>query len=192
MASVTERQRLGDFERAVLPHMNAAYNLARWLTRNDADAQDVVQEACLRAFRYYAGFAGENPKAWLLTILRNTCFSWLAKNRPADLAPLDEALSDSVALADEGGPQTPEREFLAADDRGRLDRLIAGLPAEFREVIVLREQEEMSYREISEITAVPVGTVMSRLARGRARLREGWERQHAPKTGTGMRGSHGS
>jgi RNA polymerase sigma factor (sigma-70 family) len=105
---------------------------------------------------------------------------------------LDDVVSDSVALADEGGPQTPEREFLAADDRGRLDRLIAGLPAEFREVIVLREQEELSYREISEITAVPVGTVMSRLARARARLREGWERQHIPKAGTGMRGSHGS
>jgi RNA polymerase sigma-70 factor, ECF subfamily len=189
---VTERQRPGNFERAVLPHMSAAYNLARWLTRNDADAEDVVQEACLRAFRYYAGFTGESPKAWLLTILRNTCFSWLAKNRPADLAPLDDVVSDSVALADEGGPQTPEREFLAADDRGRLDRLIAGLPAEFREVIVLREQEELSYREISEITAVPVGTVMSRLARARARLREGWERQHAPKAGTGMRDSHGS
>ena len=189
---MTERQRLGDFERAVLPHMNAAYNLARWLTRNDADAQDVVQEACLRAFRYYAGFSGENPKAWLLTILRNTCFSWLAKNRPADLAPLDDAVSESIALADEGGPQTPERAYLVADDRGRLDRLIAGLPAEFREVIVLREQEELSYREISEITAVPVGTVMSRLARARLRLREGWERQQAPKAGAGMRGSHGS
>ena len=106
---MTERQRLGDFERAVLPHMNAAYNLARWLTRNDADAEDVVQEACLRAFRYYAGFSGESPKAWLLTILRNTCFSWLAKNRPTDLAPLDDTVSESIALADEGGPQTPER-----------------------------------------------------------------------------------
>jgi RNA polymerase sigma-70 factor (ECF subfamily) len=172
--------------------MNAAYNLARWLTRNDADAQDVVQEACLRAFRYYAGFSGESPKAWLLTILRNTCFSWLAKNRPADMAPLDDVVSESIALADEGGAQTPERAFLAADDRGRLDRLIAALPAEFREVIVLREQEELSYREISEITAVPVGTVMSRLARARTRLREGWERQQAPKASIGMRGSHGS
>ena len=194
---MTERQRLDDFERAVLPHMNAAYNLARWLTRNDADAQDVVQEACLRAFRYYGGFSGESPKAWLLTILRNTCFTWLAKNRPTDLTPLDDAVSESVALADEGGAQTPERAFLAADDRSRLDRLIAGLPAEFREVIVLREQEELSYREISEITAVPVGTVMSRLARARTRLREGWARQQSPKAGTpragvALRGSHGS
>ena len=194
---MTERQRLDDFERAVLPHMNAAYNLARWLTRNDADAEDVVQEACLRAFRYFGGFSGESPKAWLLTILRNTCFTWLAKNRPADLTPLDDAVSETVALADEGGAQTPERAFLAADDRSRLDRLIAGLPAEFREVIVLREQEELSYREISEITAVPVGTVMSRLARARTRLREGWERQHGPKagaakTGAALRGSHGS
>ena len=189
---MTERQRLGDFERAVLPHMNAAYNLARWLTRNDADAQDVVQEACLRAFRYYAGFTGESPKAWLLTILRNTCFSWMAKNRPKDFQPLDDVVNDTVALADEGGPQTPERAFLAADDRSRLDRLIEGLPAEFREVIVLREQEELSYREISEITAVPVGTVMSRLARARTRLREGWERQQGSKAAAGMRASHGS
>ena len=183
---MTERQRLDDFERAVLPHMNAAYNLARWLTRNDADAEDVVQEACLRAFRYFDGFAGESAKGWLLSILRHTCFTWLAKNRPGELAPLDEELSDTVAAGDEGGPQTPERQLLAADDRGRLDRLIARLPVEFREVIILRELEELSYSEIAEITSVPVGTVMSRLARARTRLRQGWQRQH------GSGGSHGS
>jgi RNA polymerase sigma-70 factor, ECF subfamily len=183
---VTERQRLDRFERAVLPHMSAAYNLARWLTRNEADAEDVVQEACLRAFRYFDGFEGENPKGWLLSILRHTCFTWLGKNRPNEMAPLDDAVSDSVAAGDDGGAETPERLLLASDDRGRLDRLIAALPAEFREVIVLREQEELSYREISEITAVPVGTVMSRLARARTRLREAWERQH------GKGASHGS
>jgi RNA polymerase sigma-70 factor (ECF subfamily) len=183
---VTERQRLERFERAVLPHMNAAFNLARWLTRNDADAQDVVQEACLRAFRYFDGFSGDSPKAWLLSILRHTCFTWLAKNRPGEMAPLDEATYETMPAGDDGGPQTPERELLAADDRGRLDRLIAKLPAEFREVIVLREQEELSYREISEITAVPVGTVMSRLARARARLRDGWERQHGKGDSHGM------
>ncbi len=112
---MSERQRLDDFERAVLPHLNAAYNLARWLTRNDADAQDVVQEASLRAFRYFASFSGDNPRAWLLSILRHTCFTWLGKNRPADLTPLDDAISESVMLADEGGAQTPERAFLAAD-----------------------------------------------------------------------------
>jgi RNA polymerase sigma-70 factor (ECF subfamily) len=189
---VSERQRLDDFERAVLPHLNAAYNLARWLTRNDADAQDVVQEASLRAFRYFASFAGDNPRAWLLSILRHTCFTWLAKNRPADLTPLDDVISESVMLADEGGAQTPERAFLAADERGRLDRLIAGLPVEFREVIVLREQEELSYREISDITGVPVGTVMSRLARARSRLRAAWEREPSRGAGLGARGSHGS
>jgi RNA polymerase sigma-70 factor, ECF subfamily len=182
---VTERQRLDQFERAVLPHLNAAYNLARWLTRNDTDAEDVVQEACLRAFRYFDGFEGENPKAWLLSILRHTCFTWLAKNRPGEMTPLDDAVSDTVAAGDEGGPETPERQLLAADERSRLDRMIANLPAEFREVIILRELEELSYREIAEITAVPVGTVMSRLARARARLREGWQRQH------GKGGSHG-
>jgi RNA polymerase sigma-70 factor (ECF subfamily) len=189
---LSERQQLDNFERAVLPHLNAAYNLARWLTRNDADAEDVVQEAILRAFRYFEGFSGENPKAWLLSILRNTCFTWLSRNRPAEMAPLDDALSDSVALADEGGVQTPERAILAADERGRLDRLIAALPAEFREVIVLREQEELSYREISEIIAVPVGTVMSRLARARNRLRDAWLREPDKIGRHGPRGSHGS
>ncbi len=189
---MSERQRLDDFERAVLPHLNAAYNLARWLTRNEADAEDVVQEAALRAFRYFEGFSGENPKAWLLSILRNTCFTWLGKNRPGEMAPLDDALSESIVLTDEGGPQTPERTLLAADDRGRLDRLIAALPAEFREVIVLREQEGFSYREISEITAVPVGTVMSRLARARARLRQAWQREHGESASHGARSSHGS
>ena len=183
---MTERQRLDRFERAVLPHMNAAYNMARWLTRNDADAEDVVQEACLRAFRYFDGFAGESPKAWLLSILRHTCFTWLAKNRPGEMAPLDEAVSDTVAAGDDGGPETPERQLLASDDRSRLDRLIAKLPAEFREVIVLRELEELSYREIAEITAVPVGTVMSRLARARGRLREGWQRQHGKEDSHGL------
>ena len=189
---MSERQQLDNFERAVLPHLNAAYNLARWLTHNDADAEDVVQEAILRAFRYFEGFSGENPKAWLLSILRNTCFTWLSRNRPAEMAPLDDALSDSVALADEGGVQTPERAILAADERGRLDRLIAALPAEFREVIVLREQEELSYREISEIIAVPVGTVMSRLARARNRLRDAWLREPDKIGRHGPRGSHGS
>src|SRR5262249_11967064 len=130
-APVTERQRLDEFERTVLPHLNAAYNLARWLTRNTADAEDVVQEACLRALRYFDGFAGDNPKAWLLSILRNTCFTWLSRNRPSDLSPLDDALSDSMVMADDGGPQTPERALLAADDRNRLDRLIEALPPEF-------------------------------------------------------------
>jgi RNA polymerase sigma-70 factor, ECF subfamily len=182
---VTERQRLEEFERAVLPHLNAAYNLARWLTRNDADAEDVVQEACLRAYRYFDGFAGESGKAWLLSILRRTCFTWLAKNRPSELTPLDEAVEEETADADHDGPQTPERQLLASADRALLDRLIGKLPAEFREVVILRELEELPYRDIAVIAGVPVGTVMSRLARARARLREDWQRLH------GKGGRHG-
>ncbi len=174
------------FERAVLPHMDAAYNLARWLTRNDADAQDVVQESCLRALRYFGGFSGESPRAWLLSIVRHSCFTWLAKNRPRDLKPLDEAVAEAVPQSDAAGPTTPERELLAADERAELDRLVEALPAEFREVVVLRELEELSYREIAEITAVPVGTVMSRLSRARARLRAEWRRRQGKENERGM------
>lgn len=160
------------FEQAVLPHLNAAYNLARWLTRNPHDAEDVVQEAYLRAVRYYGGFSGGDGKAWLLSIVRHTCFTWLRKNRPAELAPLDEEAASAVD--GEADPADPETLALAARDRALLNRLIQALPPEFREVIVLRELEELSYREISAVTAVPVGTVMSRLARARARLRRAW------------------
>ena len=166
-----------DFERAMLPHLNAAYNLARWLTRNEADAQDVVQEAFLRAFRYFDGFAGgDTAKAWILSIVRHSCFTWLAKNRPAELAPLDEATAETLVAGGRDEPDTPERSLLAADERAVLDRLIGKLPPEFREVVILRELEELSYREIAEITALPIGTVMSRLARARARMRADWAR----------------
>jgi len=180
---VAERTPLDDFERAVLPHLNAAYNLARWLTRNDADAEDVVQEACLRAFKYFGGFAGDSGKSWLLSIVRHTCFTWLGRNRPAELAPLDDAGLDE--LADPDPAATPEGSLQAADERTLLEELLAKLPAEFREVVVLRELEELSYREIAEVTALPIGTVMSRLARARQRLRAEW-RRHA-----GNEGRHG-
>jgi RNA polymerase sigma-70 factor (ECF subfamily) len=179
---VAERTPLDDFERAVLPHLNAAYNLARWLTRNDADAEDVVQEACLRAFKYFGGFTGDSGKSWLLSIVRHTCFTWLAKNRPAELAPLDDAVLDDVVSAEAGPAATPESSLQVADERTLLEELLAKLPAEFREVVVLRELEELSYREIAEVTALPIGTVMSRLARARERLRAAW-RQHAANEG---------
>jgi len=156
----------------MLPHLNAAYNLARWLTRNPADAEDVVQEAYLRALRYFDGFAGADGKAWLLSIVRHTCFTWLRKNRPAELAPLGEGAGEAAEPASDEAD--PEALMMAARDRALLDRLIAELPPEFREVIVLRELEELSYRDIADIAGVPIGTVMSRLARARTRLRRDW------------------
>ena len=172
--TVTNADRAVLFEQAVLPHLNAAYNLARWLTRNPDDAADVVQEAYLRALRYFDGFAGEDGKAWLLSIVRHTCFTWLRRNRPAELAPLPDETEDGGGHGVD--PDDPETLTLAARDRALLNRLIAALPPEFREVVVMRELEELSYREIAAIAAIPVGTVMSRLARARARLRSDWRR----------------
>jgi len=154
------------FENTILPHLDAAYNLARWLVRNGTDAEDLVQEACLRAWKSFAGFRGGDSRSWLLTIVRNTCFTWLRENRRQNLAvEFNEDLhSEDV--------EVPEAERLLAQRSSRetLEKALQELPAEFREAIVLRELEGLSYKEISEITNVPVGTVMSRLARARARL----------------------
>ena len=155
------------FERAVLPHLDAAYNLARWITRNDHDAQDVVQEAVLRAFRFFGGLRGE-AKPWLLAIVRNSCLSWMQVNRPADLAGFDDRVIETVA-SEEAGPET---QAMRAIDRRMLNEAIAALPAQFREVLVLRELEDMSYKEIAKVADVPIGTVMSRLARARRLLGE--------------------
>jgi RNA polymerase sigma-70 factor (ECF subfamily) len=174
------------FKSVVLPHLNAAYNLARWLTRNDADAEDVVQEACLKAVRYFSGYSGgESGKAWLLSIVRHSCFSWLAKNRPAELGPLDDATAEALIAGGAEEPDTPERQLLASDARAQFDRLIKRLPPEFREVVILRELEELSYREIAEVTAVPIGTVMSRLARARTRMREDWASRQVARSSHG-------
>jgi len=157
------------FEQAVLPHLDAAYNLARWLTRNDQDAQDVTQEAFLRAFRFFEGYQGGNLRAWLLTIVRNTCYTWMRRNRPPEPAvEFDEELhsGESPAGAD------PEVQALAGADKETLHRALAELPDVFREILVLREMEGMSYKEIADVSSVSLGTVMSRLARARARLRE--------------------
>lgn len=163
-----DRQR---FEALALPHMDAAYNLARWLAGSQADAEDVVQEAMLRAFKAFDGFRGDSAKAWLLTIVRNCWRNRLADQRRRAQAPLDAEDGDRPLVFD--GPD-PEAEALRASDRRRLDAIIAGLPAEFREVLILREMEDLSYREIAEATGAPIGTVMSRLARARALLKDQW------------------
>jgi RNA polymerase sigma-70 factor (ECF subfamily) len=157
------------FEQTVLPHLDAAYNLARWLTRNDQDAQDVTQEACLRAFRFFDGYQGGNMRAWLLTIVRNTCYTWLRQNRPpGSPVEFDEEIhsDESTSGAD------PEIQALASADKETLRRALEELPDVFREALVLRELEGMSYQEIADVTSVSLGTVMSRLARARTRLRE--------------------
>jgi len=150
--------------------MDAAYNLARWLCGSQADAEDVVQDAMLRAFRAFDGARVENMKAWLLTIVRNCWRNRAADERRRGQTPLPA--EDERPLAFEG--PDPEAEALRASDRRRLDAIIAALPQEFREALVLREMEDMSYREIAEATGAPIGTVMSRLARARAMLKQQW------------------
>ena len=157
-----EKQAL--FEQTIMPHLNAAYNLARWLTRNADDAEDLVQEAFLRAFRSFETLRGEDGRAWLLTVVRNTCFTWLKKgNRTA--VEFDEQIHGAAE-------ENVEAVLLNEAALGSLHGCLEGLPVEFREVIILRELEELPYKEISEIVRVPIGTVMSRLARGRKRLQQ--------------------
>ena len=156
------------FEEVVLPHLDAAYNLARWLTRNEHDAEDVVHEACLRALRFFGGFRGGDARAWLMKIVRNTCYTWLHANRPLqDSEEFDENLfpPDSRAL-------NPEEAVLQNDSSTLVRKALEELPMNFREVLILRELEGMSYREIAEITGMPLGTVMSSLSRARERLRQ--------------------
>ena len=166
--------RLARFEAGVLPHLDAAYNLARWLTRNDQDAQDVVQDAYLRAFRFFDAFEGGNARAWLLAIVRNAGYTWLEKNRPAELVSIDDA-PGAVAEAEAANPAAndanPEVIVLQSAQRKMLNQALEELPVAYREVMVLRELEDLSYKEIAEVAAVPIGTVMSRLARARALLR---------------------
>ena len=159
---------LASFEEAMLPHMDAAYNLARWLLHNEQDAQDVVQEAYLRAFKSFGGFRGSNGRAWLLTIVRNTSYTLLKKRHLIDLnTSFDEELhavdTDSVS------PITILEE---AETAKVMRDAIEELPAEFREILVLRHQENLSYKEIADVAQIPPGTVMSRLARARAKLKE--------------------
>ena len=157
------------FEQAVLPHLDAAYNLARWLTRNEQDAQDVTQESFLRAFRFFEGYQGGNMRAWLLTIVRNTCNTWLRQNRPPDSAV---EFNEEIHSEELSGGVDPEIQVLANADKETVHRALSELPEIFREVLVLREIEGMSYKEIADVASVSLGTVMSRLARARTRLRE--------------------
>jgi RNA polymerase sigma-70 factor, ECF subfamily len=166
-AAPTDAVTMARFEAVVLPWFDAAYNLARWLVRNDADAQDVVQESLLRALRYFGSFRGGDARVWLLAIVRNTCYTLHARNTPESQR---ESLDDEVlALPDEG--PSPEARTLLAVDIGSLQQALERLPPPLREVIVLRELEECSYKEIAAVTGQKIGTVMSRLARARERLR---------------------
>jgi RNA polymerase sigma-70 factor, ECF subfamily len=154
------------FEETVLPHLDAAYNLARWLTRNERDAEDVVQEAFLRALRHFRTFKGGDARPWLLAIVRNTYYTWLKHNRfPGEETPLNEDIHPHTE--DDSDPETM---MLRESDRKLLRRALRRLPKEFLEVIVLREFEELSYKQIAEVVQIPCGTVMSRLARARRRL----------------------
>jgi len=166
--SADQEHQLASFEAMMLPHMDAAYNLARWLLRNEQDAQDVVQEAYLRAFKSFRGFHGSNGRAWLLTIVRNTSYTLLTRNNAVDLTTtFDEEIHASGQES-----VTPAMILEHAEDAELVRNAMDKLPAEFREILTLRHQESLSYNEIGEILKVPIGTVMSRLARARGKLKE--------------------
>jgi RNA polymerase sigma-70 factor, ECF subfamily len=172
-ATDEERDR---FRQVVLPYLADCYALARWLTGDRADAEDVVQDACLRALRAINGFAGNNARAWTLTIVRNTAYSWLRKNRPValvmvdDLEAIERGQANCATYAADRSAETPEAALIAKTETARLERAIAELPIPFRETLVLRDVQGLGYRDIAEVTGVPIGTVMSRLARARDRL----------------------
>jgi RNA polymerase sigma-70 factor (ECF subfamily) len=158
------------FEQTVLPHLNAAYNLARWLTRSNSDAEDLVHDAYLKAFRSFESFRGSGPedgRAWLLAIVRNTCFTWLRRQGAQPTDEFDERLHSPGFESD-----YPESTLIRQAAMGPLKDCVEALPPEFREAVILRELEELSYKEISLIARIPVGTVMSRLARARGRLKD--------------------
>lgn len=163
MLDSQERER---FEECVLPHLDAAFNLARWILRDKSNAEDATQEAMLRAFRFFDAFRAGDARAWLLQIVRNCCYTWLKKNRQEEDVPeFDESVMPSEL-------PTPEALTIASHDRERVARALESLPAHFREIFVLRELEGCTYKEIAMITARPIGTVMSALARARQQLRE--------------------
>ena len=161
------KDKLQRFEQAIMPHMDAAYNLARWLTRNEDDAQDIVQEAYLRAFKFFDGFHGLDARAWLLTTVRNTCYTWLEQNRRNRSAT---SFDEEIHTVEEDA-MNPSSLALKSGDIKMVRESLEELPDEFREVIVLRDLEELSYKQIAEVIKAPLGTVMSRLARARERLK---------------------
>lgn len=161
-----DADQLARFEQIVLPHLDDAYNLARWLTRQEQDANDVVQEAFLRAYQFFDSFQGGSSRPWLLSIVRNTCYTWLQRNKAQEpVASFDEEIHSGARTS-----VSPDAQSLAREERGLLRQAIEQLPPEFREAIVLRELEGLSYKEIAEIAGIPLGTVMSRLARAREQL----------------------
>lgn len=172
---MSARRRRAEFERLFLPQLSSAYNFARWLTRDSQDAEDLVQEAFLKAFRAFDSYAGGDSNAWLLRTLRNTYLTWLKQRQKQNVIMLKDAyrnsevpdLSEAAIL-----PQRPDDVLAQKTDRDRIHAAIAELPQQFREVIVLRELEGLSYRQIGGIVGVPVGTVMSRLSRGRRKLHD--------------------
>ena len=168
------------FEQQVLPHLDAAYNLARWLTRNDQDAEDVVQEAFVRAMRYFDKLRGDEARPWLLGIVRNTCYTWLRKNRPSELVPTEDGAMEvhmqtlgEVTAFD----ANPEVIMLRTANRKLVNQALEELPVAYREVVVMREIEDLSYKDIAAIAGIPAGTVMSRLSRGRELLRQAIEQR---------------
>jgi len=161
------------FTEVFVPYLVDAFRLARWLAGSRADAEDIVQEASMRAFKYIRGFSGGNPRAWVLTIVRNTSYSWLAKNRPKDVVfsdDLDQDHREQIEQRTIQEMQTPETALIAKLEAQQVRKAMASLPAPFREVLVLREIHDLDYRTIAEVAALPIGTVMSRLARARRLL----------------------
>ena len=158
------------FADVFLPHLVDAFRLAHWIAGSRADAEDIVQEASMRAFKNIRGFSGGNPRAWVLTIVRNTSYSWLAKNRPKDVVLSDDLNQDDREQFEQAGTQemqTPETALIAKLEAQQVRKAMASLPAPFREILVLREIHDLDYRTIAEVAALPIGTVMSRLARAR-------------------------
>lgn len=172
---VDEDKKNGDFEAMALPHLDAAYNLARWLTRNDQNAEDLVQTAYMRAFRFFDGFRGEDARTWLLKIVRNTYYTELRDNRHEhDAVPFDEDLhsncADEADISIFGSGNNPENILASMDTKRAVNQGLESLPLLFREVVMLKDMDDLSYKQIAEIVGIPIGTVMSRLARGRKLL----------------------
>jgi RNA polymerase sigma-70 factor (ECF subfamily) len=175
-----EETKARQFRELALPHLDDAYNFARWLTRSAVDAEDVVQDAYMRAFQYFGGFNGVNARPWILAIVRNSYLAWLRKARPQAAVPLDDFLESKGELRldaldwSNAEQSDPESALIRKLDAAAVQTLIAALPNPFREALVLRELEDLSYQQIADVTGVPIGTVMSRLARARGLLQKAW------------------
>jgi RNA polymerase sigma-70 factor (ECF subfamily) len=187
-----EETKARQFRDAALPHLDDAYNLARWLTRNAQDADDVVQDAYMRAYQFFDGFRGANARAWILTIVRNSYYAWARKTRAQATVPLHTAPAGGadqendvreIELPD-ASRDNAEIALIKKSEADTLHALIAALPVAFRETLVLREMEELPYQQIAEITGVPIGTVMSRLARARGLLQQAWAKHQARERST--------